>query len=883
MAPRSHCNFRAGHRAQSADLNQGGAIANLAKAFVSHSSIDKPLVEQVVKAVSAARWEIDSHSFEEGKYSAGEITAALGRADLFVLIASAHSMSSEWVKSELEIAQHLSYSGKLGGVVAFIVDGTLAEELPEWLRMRVFIRTSNPVRLANVIRSKLVELDTKRGVKPKPYVQRIKLQGEMERRIADLRLPIQAIYLSGVDGIGKRTVGTRTLQPLFPGRDVTGIDISVADGEGVLEAYRKMHFAWWRPTAAEARKVFDESAAMSRDELVEKTCDLLRLIDEQKMFVWLRFDYDILDDDGNPQPDLAALLKALTNKRPTLVICAKRLPRVAAQRRLDNVGFFKVEGLTEEESGRVWTFALEHLEFDDLEPKFLNFLRGEVSGHPAMIWTAAEYVATSGKAAVEANPRDLMEALRGLSVSLVEGLALTLTAKKLLALFDEFHAIDPTDLLEICGGQDQEVAESVTRLVSLGLLESEGDHLRIASYFKRARFRKQFATETEEFVADARRRLIGITASYQDEDEVSFETIDVALINSIAMGKPVSGLFGERAVVGSHYLRVARSSYDRERYVDAVRFAMAALDKRHTLTNEAVVEALRLLGMASVRVGPEGAESLARAIEELNKIGTNQAVRHVHFIQGFEHRWNGSYERAEAEFVEVLKFNARDVHALRELAQLLVGREDYQEAERYARDALQRNPGNPFILDVLIQCLVERGKQNPSRLATDEELEDLFAQLQIADRREQSDFTDLRRAHYFAAMKDFPEAMRWADAAVRKAPGKVGGYAIRAEIKLRVKSDAQLFHSVDADIKHIQSIADESKGAKSHGALLAKLRVRFELAKGNIGAAIEQLNRAPWTHRQLRKKLAWEIGSEIVDKQLQDPDLVAFANQALAS
>jgi len=31
-------------------------------------------------------------------------------------------------------------------------------------------------------------------------------------------------------------VGTRTLQPLFPGRDVTGIDISVADGDRLLRA-----------------------------------------------------------------------------------------------------------------------------------------------------------------------------------------------------------------------------------------------------------------------------------------------------------------------------------------------------------------------------------------------------------------------------------------------------------------------------------------------------------------------------------------------------------------------------------------------------------------------------------------------------------------------
>jgi tetratricopeptide (TPR) repeat protein len=856
-------------------------MANVARAFVSHSSVDKPLVEQVTQAVAAARWEIDSQTFEEGKYSAGEITAALGRSDLFVLIASGDAIRSDWVKAELAIAQHLLYSGKLGGVVAFIVDGTASADLPEWLRMHVFIRTSNPTRIANLIRAKLVELDAKRGVKAKPYVQRIKLQGEMERRIADLQLPIQAIYLSGVDGIGKRTVATRTLQPLFPGRDITGIEIFIADGEGVLEAYRKLYFAWRRPTAAEARAFFDASSEMDRDDLVANTCHLLQEIDEQKMFAWLRFDYDILDDDGNPQAELASLLQALTNKRPTLVICAKRLPRIAAQRKLANVGFFKVEGLTEEESSRVWTFALEHLEFDDLEPQFLNFLRGEVSGHPAMIWTAAEYVASMGRAAIEANPRDLMEALRSLSISLVEGLALTPTAKKVLALFDEFNAIDPTDLLAICGEDDQLVADSVTRLVSLGLLESEGDHLRIASYFRRARFRKQFAAEAEEFVAAARRSLLAITASYRDEDDITFETIDVALINSISSGKPIAALFGERAVVGSHYLRVARSNYDRERYEDAVRFATAALDKRHTLTNEAVVESLRLLGMAAVRTG--SADSLAHALQELNRIGTNQAVRHVHFIQGFEHRWNGSYERAEAEFVEVLKINARDVHALRELAQLMVGREEYQEAERYARDAMDRNPGNPFIIDILIQCLIERGKQSPQLLAEDEELEDLFAQLQIADRRERSDFTDLRRAQYFSALMDFPEAMRWADAAVGKAPRKVSGYVTRAEIKLRMRSNAKVFHSVEADIHQIQAIADESNGAKSHVALLAKLRVRYELAKGNFDAAIEQLNRAPWTHRQLRKKLAREIATEIVHRKLSDPKLVEFANQALAS
>jgi hypothetical protein len=61
----------------------------------------------------------------------------------------------------------------------------------------------------------------------------------------------------------------------------------------------------------------------------------------------------------------------------------------------------------------------------------------------------------------------------------------------------------------------------------------------------------------------------------------------------------------------------------------------------------------------------------------------------------------------------------------------------------------------------------------------------------------------------------------------------------------------------------------------------AKLRVRYELAKENVGAAIEQLNLAPWTHRQLRNKLAWEIGNR--GQEIAGPGFRRIANQALAS
>ena len=624
-------------------------MASFAKAFISHSSADKPLVEEVAKLVSTARWEIDNYTFEAGKRSADEIMVALKRSDLFVLMASANSMRSDWVKSELELAQQLLFSRQIGGVLVFVIDGTVVGELPEWVRMHVFVRTTSPVRIANLIRSKLFELDAEKGIRPKPFVQRTKIRAEIERRIADLNHQIRALYVSGVDGIGRRSIVADTLKSLFPSMDLVGVQISVSDGEGLLEAYSKLHFAWMRPTVGEAKVFFDEVGGYTKQQLIDKTSELLDAISEQKMLTWLKFDYDILDDAGNLQGDFHLLLASLKARRPTVVLCAKRMPRFQEQRRLDNVGFFKVDSMTDGESKLLWIYALDYLEFEDADQSFVTLLQGHVSGHPAMIWTAAEYVAVAKKPAVEANPRELLETLRGLSLSLVDGLNLSKTSKRLLTLFDELGAIDPTDLIEICGEPDQSVAESVNQLLSLGLVESEGDHLRLASYFRNARFRKQFSAETEGFLVEARKRLLNLTSVYTSDDNISFATVDAALTNAISQGTAIPlGL--ERAVVGSHYLRVARVSYDREKYQDTVTFATGALAKRHTLTDEAIVECLRLLGMAAVRTGEK--DSLDSAIQELLKMVSQQARRHVHFIKGFNARWNGDFDTADSNSVK---------------------------------------------------------------------------------------------------------------------------------------------------------------------------------------------------------------------------------------
>ena len=97
-------------------------MAEYSKAFFSHSSKDKLLINAVANLLPQARLEIDSLSFEHGKSSASEIIKSISRSQLFILFASKEVMESDWVASEIEFAQQLYFKKQIKGILVFILD-----------------------------------------------------------------------------------------------------------------------------------------------------------------------------------------------------------------------------------------------------------------------------------------------------------------------------------------------------------------------------------------------------------------------------------------------------------------------------------------------------------------------------------------------------------------------------------------------------------------------------------------------------------------------------------------------------------------------------------------------------------------------------------------
>ena len=72
------------------------------KAFLSHSSLDKPVVRKIKENIQRIWTYFDEDCFEPGEDFRSAIVERLSNTNLFVLFVSKSSLDSAWVKFEID-------------------------------------------------------------------------------------------------------------------------------------------------------------------------------------------------------------------------------------------------------------------------------------------------------------------------------------------------------------------------------------------------------------------------------------------------------------------------------------------------------------------------------------------------------------------------------------------------------------------------------------------------------------------------------------------------------------------------------------------------------------------------------------------------------------
>jgi hypothetical protein len=211
------------------------------RAFLSHSSRDQGLVEEVADQLGAGQVELDSTTFESGLLNVSAIQDALKRCTIFVLFLTNDATTSGYVRFEALLAQELLARGVIDRFLVVCIDQAAFSKAGDAWKQFHFVRhLSAPQSIARLIQHQLLLVRAMKNSEHHPYVER---SAEKNRLIDFLNVPtrpsVVAIYTSGNVGIGRRTFTKRFYRDRYPSVNPVFAEVGVAAFDGYHELYRK--------------------------------------------------------------------------------------------------------------------------------------------------------------------------------------------------------------------------------------------------------------------------------------------------------------------------------------------------------------------------------------------------------------------------------------------------------------------------------------------------------------------------------------------------------------------------------------------------------------------------------------------------------------------
>jgi hypothetical protein len=209
-------------------------------AFLSHSSADKSLVEDLAASLGQKNVFFDKWNLDEGLLPSG-IAKGVTDSNWFILIASKNSMESRWVKYEINLALIRWIKDRNYHIVVARIDD--CEIIPE---LSPFLYVNYPNNSKKVIEeiTKLI-LSKGKDIIPKEEWRKSIIDRNHELDIIETVSYEEKslIFLTGTYGIGKTTLAehaankffekTSSRFPLTPGHDILLISLEMASRAGL--------------------------------------------------------------------------------------------------------------------------------------------------------------------------------------------------------------------------------------------------------------------------------------------------------------------------------------------------------------------------------------------------------------------------------------------------------------------------------------------------------------------------------------------------------------------------------------------------------------------------------------------------------------------------
>ncbi|MCZ7374044.1 toll/interleukin-1 receptor domain-containing protein [Micromonospora sp. WMMC250] len=747
--------------------NKGSA----ARVFFSYSRQQSEIVHSVARELGRPFAAIDTYEFKAADDLVAAMEAAVADASVFAFFASKESMSSAWVNFESREARYHTALGRIKKVIVVVLDDRIREtDFPEWMLRYKFVRSKSPKPIARAIRGlvdELVEAQQSRF-----FVGRGKEAAALQAALVhpESAMPASLVTLTGLPGIGRKTLLTRVV------RDSIGIDriikIDVEDGDSIQDLTTKLaDLVEVVANPSDSLKVVKEIQALNEGSAVQRFARYAKDVATAREMVVLYDSGGLIDGAGAVRRVVRDILLELGKDSSVLVaIVSNRRPLWRLTPELEGNAIVRVEPLPTLDMRQL--IALQaRARGITLTSYQLNLMAEQARGYPpaANILTqmaeayGAELASRPMGRTSTYSPRPLGRYLRTLTHDSVE--------RSILQVLSGNSPL-PIQLIEqVLKGPVEAIRAGIVKLIDTSLVIPDGTTgwYRIADPVVEFVEREYHGCTREQYqdVAEALKSFLE-----NDEEERSyFELERVRFRALLTSGQRHGGT--EAMSLFADWVRLAASFYHRRNYERSLEIAQAALESRPSEPGP-LYWAIR----SQVRLGDfDGALS---GLEGLVKLGRG---RDANFLRGFLERHRGRHKEATRFYERALTDGYGGLAIHRDLAECYLHLERLDKALYHVEIARSLQAENRFIIDLQIKILCREKKEVEAR--------DLLAQLEAVDDQSFAAHRRSRVAYEFGNYDEAYQAARRAATSAERPAFEVLANLALCEVITNRLEDAQ--------------------------------------------------------------------------------------------
>lgn len=711
----------------------------MAKAFLSHSSSDKFLVERIATQLGRNNCHLDKLTFEAGEETLEEIFNALDDTDVFVLFISDKALDSKWIKKEIRQAKKNLDKNIIDRVFPLIIDKKIThadERIPNWLKKPYNIKLfDNEVIILKKIRQFLRESNFKQHSHLKEindlFVGRHEIIQDFERKLINIdnSKPTCIIVSSFFEGIGRRTfLKNGLIKTGLIDKWYEPVLIPINSKESIEDFMYKLNFIQHTPDIF--THDFSKEDMSSKIELAKKY--IKNFVDNGEIIF-------LIDDGGIvlPNHEFVDWFKEIIND-----------PYFQNQLSICIISRFKPNGLMVKKLGNVLKFQIHELSFPDTQILFIQYLKiigkqlltedikyfiNYLNGIPGQVIYAANLIDAMGVYEAKKYVNDILEFDELRAVSVIDFLKSNELCIQILIAFSKIEIIS-FDLVYKIFGETDDVYKAIQQIFDLSLIypiSSTQDYLKLNSsvseYITRSRLDlgKKYNDRLKFIAKDAISKPIELD-EYSDYSEFLF-----TLQEMIRSGMTIPSKY----MIPSFVLKSMIKEYYDKHYKTVIEIAKKLLENEARFDYQILRETRYWLCLAYCRKSDE------RFFDEIKyfKDDPSENKKDYYFLLGFYFRNTDKMDDAEKYFLEVLKLEEHHSKTKRELVNVYLRKGEYMKALNWAKYNYNRYKTNILHIQAYFTCLIKKHNLN------DEDFETLEDLLDSAKRSLDLKATDIHR------------------------------------------------------------------------------------------------------------------------------------------